>query len=133
MNRNNSNRTSLDLQKSCFCVDWSVHRQLHFSSFCLVCEVAVYLSLTPLVPHHSGLFLCVQARAVSGIRGMLHVCSSEDAAQPVSRSHQDSRRLHLQTQLDHGQRPAQPSACHDLPQQGQVQQLLQPQNIVFAG
>lgn len=70
--------------------------------------------------HLLGLFICVQARAVPGVRRLLHVCSSEDVAQPVSPTYQNTRGLHLQTQLDHGQRDAQPCACHDLPQQGQV-------------
>lgn len=70
--------------------------------------------------HLVGLFICVQARAVPGVCRLLHVCSSEDITQPVSPTYQNTRRLHLPTKLDHGQGDAQPSACHDLPQQGQV-------------
>lgn len=60
-----------------------------------------------------GLFVCVQARTVPSICGLLHVRSTEDVAQSVSPTHQNARGRHLPTELDHGQR-------HDLPQQGQV-------------
>lgn len=68
----------------------------------------------------AGLFIRVQAGAVPGVRRLLHVRSSEGIAQPVSPAHQNTRGLHLPTELDHGQRDAQPRACHDLSQQGQV-------------
>lgn len=89
-------------------VDWNVHMQFYFWWY-----TSVWTFFFPLII--LGLFICVQARAVSGICGMLHVCSSEDATQPVYRTHQNTRGLHLQTQLEHGQRAAQPYACHDLP------------------
>lgn len=65
--------------------------------------------------HFAGLFFCVQARAVSAICRLLHVCPAEDIAQSVSPTYQSTRGLHLPTQLDHGQGHAQPRACDDLP------------------
>lgn len=65
--------------------------------------------------HFAGLFFCVQARAVSAIRRVLHVCPAEDIAQSVSPTYQSTRGLHLPTKLDHGQGHAQPRACDDLP------------------
>lgn len=67
-----------------------------------------------------GLLVRVQARAVPGLCRLLHVCSSENTAQPVSPTSQNARRVHLQNKLDHGPRATKPCACHDLPQQGQV-------------
>lgn len=56
MNRNNSNRIDLDLQKSCFCVDWNVHMQFHFSCFYLMCEIAVCCCVRQSDPSYSSSF-----------------------------------------------------------------------------
>lgn len=69
----------------------------------------------------AGLLIRVQAGAVPGVCGLLHVRPAQGAAQPVSAAHQAVRRLHLPAKLDRGQTgAAQPHAIHDLPQQGRV-------------
>jgi hypothetical protein len=43
-------------------------------------------------PHFivTGLFLCAQSAAVPAFRGILHVCSTEDAAEPLPAASEDT-------------------------------------------
>lgn len=72
-------------------------------------------------PLFSGLLFRVQARRLSAIHRLLHVCPSEDVAQPVSIAYQAARRLCVHAQLDLGQNGTYtPCFNHESPHQRQV-------------
>lgn len=67
-----------------------------------------------------GLLLRVQARDEPGVHRLLHVRPPQDAAQPVSRTHQAARGLRVHAQLDSGQNGTDPPG-HECQPPGQRQ------------